>query len=90
MYLHLGQTTVIRSETIVGIFDLDKTTVSKTTRDYLAAATAADEVVTVSYELPKSFVVTVDEAKQRRVYISQISPSTLLRRAGFIDTIANV
>ena len=86
MYLHLGQTTVIRSETILGIFDLEKTTVSETTRDYLAAATAAGEVVTVSYELPKSFIVTVENGR-RTVYISQISPSTLLRRAGFIDTI---
>jgi len=86
MYLHLGQATVIRSETILGIFDLEKTTVSKTTREYLAAATDADEVVTVSYELPKSFIVTIENGR-RIVYISQISPSTLLRRAGFIDTI---
>ena len=48
MYIHLGQTTVIRSETILGIFDLEKTTVSKSTRDYLSAATAAGEVVTGS------------------------------------------
>ena len=86
MYIPRGQTTVIRSETILGIFDLEKTTVSKSTRDYLSAATAAGEVVTVSYELPKSFIVTMEDGR-RTVYISQISPSTLLRRAGFIDTI---
>lgn len=80
MYLHLGQSTVIRSETILGIFDLEKTTVSRITRDYLARATACGEVVNVSAEMPKSFVVTAEECK-RTVYITQISPATLLRRA---------
>ena len=35
MYLHLGQNTVITHDEIIGIFDLDNTTVSKKTRDYL-------------------------------------------------------
>lgn len=80
MYLHLGQTTVIRSETILGIFDLEKTTLSRTTRDYLAQATARGEVVNVSAEMPKSFVVTL-ENRRRTVYITQLAPATLLRRA---------
>ena len=83
MYLHLGQSTVVRSETVVGIFDLEKTTISRTTRAYLAAATAADEVINVTMELPKSFVVTEENGK-RTVYISQISPYTLQKRAGFL------
>lgn len=39
MYLHLGQDTVITYDEILGIFDLEATTVSKATRDYLATAT---------------------------------------------------
>ena len=35
MYLHLGHDTVIRKEEILGIFDIDTSTVSKHTRDYL-------------------------------------------------------
>lgn len=38
MYLHLGQDTVITTETVIGIFDIDECTVSKKTRDYLTAA----------------------------------------------------
>lgn len=38
MYLHLGQDTVITTETVIGIFDMDECTVSKKTRDYLTAA----------------------------------------------------
>ena len=79
MYLHLGQDTVVTTESIIGIFDIDACTVSKKTRDYLAAAEKEKRVVNVSYELPKSFVVCQREGKTV-VYISQISPKTLLSR----------
>lgn len=81
MYLHLGQETVIMQDEIVGIFDLDNTTVSKVTRDYLAKAEKNKQVVNVSFELPKTFVLTNSEAQGNKVYISQISSSTLLKRA---------
>jgi hypothetical protein len=32
MYLHLGKATVITFDNIVGIFDLDNTTISKTNK----------------------------------------------------------
>ena len=35
MYIHLGQDTVVRSEDVVGIFDLENSTVSKHTRKFL-------------------------------------------------------
>ena len=57
MYLHLGQDTVIKMDEIVGIFDLETATVSKISRDYLARAQKSGQVVNVSLELPKSFVV---------------------------------
>lgn len=81
MYLHLGQETVIMQDEIVGIFDLDNTTVSKVTRDYLAKAEKNKQVVNVSFELPKTFVLTNSKAQGNKVYISQISSSTLLKRA---------
>ena len=81
MYLHLGQDTVITTESIVAMFDIDACTVSKKTRDFLANAEKNGEVVNVSYELPKSFVVC---KKQRKtvVYITQLSTKTLLLRLG--------
>lgn len=55
MYLHLGQDTVIKMDEIVGIFNMETSTISKTTRNYLAQAEKAGKVVNVSMELPKSF-----------------------------------
>lgn len=86
MYLHLGQETVVKTEDIVGIFDLDTSTVSASTRDYLAKAERAGEVITITDELPKSFVVIKNKKdRTKTVYISQISSSTLQKRsmAGF-------
>ena len=38
MYLHLGQDTVINMKDIIGVFDMDNTTISKHTRQFLADA----------------------------------------------------
>ena len=84
MYLHLGQEIVVRMRDIVGIFDLDTTTISKHTRKYLSQAEKNGMVVNVSAELPKSFIVCKDE-KKTVIYISQISSATLLKRTFFID-----
>ena len=79
MYLHLGSDVVILKKNIVGIFDLDTATISKHTKNYLACAEKEGRVVTVSYDLPKSFVVSV-ENNRVVVYISQLSSQTLLKR----------
>ena len=80
MYLHLGHNTVITHDEILGIFDLDNTTVSKKTRDYLAFAEKHGRVKVVSSELPKSFIVCSDKEENITVYLSQISSVTLLKR----------
>ena len=81
MYLHLGQETVVPTKEIVGIFDMDNTTVSKHTREFLADAQKAGRVFNVSFELPKSFIVCKDMNGTETVYISQISAATLRSRA---------
>lgn len=87
MYMHLGENTVVRLDEVIGIFDLDNTTVSKSTRDFLSLSEKRKEVINVSYELPKSFIVCSDKKNKKRVYISQISSATLYKRSGFLDTI---
>lgn len=79
MYLHLGQDTVVTTDKIIGIFDIDRCTISKKTRDFLTAAEKEKRVINVSYELPKSFVVCECDGKVI-VYISQISSKTLFSR----------
>ena len=79
MYIHLGEDTVVSSEDIIGIFDLDSTTVSMKTREYLSRAQKEGNVINVSSDLPRSFVVCIDRGKTK-VYISQLSTKTLSRR----------
>ena len=80
MYLHLGQSTVIRDKDIVGIFDLDITSQSHITRKYLSMAEKAGQVINASEDIPKSFVVCWD-GKERSLYLCQMAAATLLRRA---------
>lgn len=79
MYLHLGENTVVRTDSIIGIFDMDTSTISKWTKDYLSNATKNKRVINVSIELPKSFVVC-NENNEIKVYVSQISSQTLMKR----------
>lgn len=83
MYIHLGGEYVVNQDEIIGIFDLENTTVSKHTREFLKIQEKRKEVINVSYELPKSFILTSKKNKSK-VYISQISPLTLSKRLGII------
>ncbi|MBQ9980332.1 MAG: DUF370 domain-containing protein [Oscillospiraceae bacterium] len=76
MYLHLGQNVIVRERDVLGIFDLEITSQSKRTRQFLAAAEKGGRAVTVSDDLPRSFIVTAD-----KVYISPLSSATLQKRA---------
>ena len=79
-YLHLGGDVVVRTRDIVGIFDMEKTTESAISRRFLAVAEKGGRVYTVSYELPKAYVVTAEEDGSETVYVTQVSAATLRRR----------
>ena len=80
MYLEIGQEKIIIDKNILGIFDLDNTTVSKATREYINTASKKGECITVSLEeLPKSFIVTT-EKNDRKIYISPFNTSTIFKR----------
>lgn len=79
MYLHLGQDTIVPYSSILGIFDLENTSQSKITRDFLTNEEKVKHIINVSDELPRSFILC-REGNKTRVYISQISPSTLNKR----------
>ncbi len=80
MYLHLGGDTVVSLKDVIAIFDLDITSISKITREFLHIAEEEGFVINVSEDLPKSYVLAEINRKSR-VYISPISASTLLKRA---------
>ncbi|MBE7037133.1 MAG: DUF370 domain-containing protein [Ruminococcaceae bacterium] len=65
---------------VIAILDLDVTSTSKITREFLAVAEDEGFVVNVPGDLPKSFVITEID-KKSRVFVSPISSATLLKRA---------
>ena len=81
MYLHIGQNEIIQEHRIIGIFDLDKCSTSKRTRDYLSAAEAEGVVLDISGDIPKSFVVCDHPYHRQIVYLSQLNSATLQKRA---------
>lgn len=79
MYLHLGEETAVRCSEIIGIFDIENTSVGKHTKEFLAEAEKSGSVVNVNYEMPKSFIVCENKGEDK-VYISPISAATLRKR----------
>ncbi|MBR4173577.1 MAG: DUF370 domain-containing protein [Clostridia bacterium] len=80
MYLHLGGDAAVKVGDIIGIFDMDNTTVSAKTRSFLKQSQKNGEIADVTDDLPKSFIVTEVSGKNR-VYISSLAARTLLKRA---------
>ena len=81
MYLHIGQNEILPDRRVIGIFDLDKCSYGKRTREYLAAAEKEGVVLDVSGEIPKSFVVCDHPYHRQIVYLSQLNSTTLQKRA---------
>lgn len=75
MYIHIGHNRVVRDTDILGIFDLDSSTVSINTRNYLKRAQAEKRVKTLGYELPKSFIIL----KNNEVYLSPFNTSSIIK-----------
>ena len=78
MYLSIGNAMAVRDSSIIGIFDLDNTTTSKRTREFLASAEQEGCVVPCD-DLPKSFILTAEYGLER-VYLTDLSTATLEKR----------
>lgn len=79
MYVSIGADFAVRERSIIGIFDLENTSWSKHTRNFLREAEQQGEVIPISEDLPKSFLLT-EEFGLNRIYLTQFSPSALERR----------
>ncbi len=78
MYLSIGNDMAVRERSLVGIFDMDNTSTSKRTREFLSKAERNGEVVPCD-DLPKAFVVTA-EYGLHRVHLTALSSHTLEKR----------
>ena len=78
MYLNIGNDMAVRDKSIIGIFDMDNTSTSRRTREFLDKAESEGQVVPCD-DLPKSFIVTAEYGFDR-VYLTTLSASTLEKR----------
>ena len=78
MYLSIGNDMAVRDRNIIGIFDMDNTSTSKRTREFLAKAEQNGEVVPCD-DLPKSFVLTAEYGFDR-IYLTSLCAATLEKR----------
>ena len=78
MYLSIGNDMAVRDKSIIGIFDLDNTTVTARGREFLNRAEKEGQVVPCD-DLPKSYVLTAEYGMER-VYLTGFSSVTLEKR----------
>jgi len=89
MYLHLGGEILVRLKDVVAIMDMETSSTSKITREFLKYTQKNYEVISVNEEIPKSYVLIHKDGKTT-LYISPISSQTLNKRANnfrFIESL---
>ncbi len=79
MYLRLEEDIVVTADDIIGIFDMDNTTVSRLGRRFLPLAQKNGLIINSTDALPKSFIVTSRNGKTQ-VCISSVSSKILAKR----------
>ena len=78
MYLNIGSDMAVRDRSIIGIFDMDNTSTSKRTREFLSKAEKEGQVVPCD-DLPKSCILTV-EYGLNRIFLTSLGSATLEKR----------
>lgn len=79
MYLRIEENTVVNTKNIIGIFDMDNTTVSRLGRNFLSESEKNGLIKNSTEDLPKSFVIT-NNRKETKVFISSVSSKILAKR----------
>lgn len=89
MFLHIGGDVVIPMKNVIAILDMETTTLSRDTKDFLKVAEEEGFIEAISNDLPKSFIIT-EKDKKSKIYLSPISSVTLQKRSGYIEAITNI
>lgn len=89
MFLHIGGDVVIPINDVIAIMDIDTTTISKDTKEFLKIAEEEGFIRSISNDLPKSFIIT-EVDKKSVIYLSPISSVTLKKRSQYISEISNI
>jgi hypothetical protein len=78
MYLSIGNDMAVRENSIIGIFDMDNTSTSKRTREFLNKA-EKDGLIIPCDDLPKSYILTAEYGLSR-VHLTSLNSYTLEKR----------
>ena len=78
MYLDIGKNFAVRDRNIIGIFDLDNTSTSPRTKEFLNQAELEGQVVPCD-GLPNSFILTYEYAEPK-IWLTEYSTATLEKR----------
>ena len=79
MYLHIGNSESIKKSEIIGIFDLDTSTVSSVTKKYIEKMQKEGMVEYNDTDLPRTFII-VKNKKEEKIKLSRISATSLIQR----------
>lgn len=79
-YVSLGENDTVFTDGLIGLFDIDNTTVSPITRDFLKKAETEGCLRSDPGVLPRSFAVYAGKNGMRAVYLSAINTATLKKR----------
>lgn len=82
MYLHIGNNVMLPEKHIIGVFDLEITSQSKRTSEFLRQKrrTRALIIEQACEDIPKSFLVCDHPYHPQLVYLSELSSQTLQKR----------
>lgn len=87
MFMHLGGDVVISLKDIISIMDIEKSSTSGVTKEFLKTAEDEGFIRRISENEEKSFILA-EKDKKTIIYLSPISSVTLHKRARFIDDIS--
>ena len=80
MYLHIGNGINIRKKSIIGIFDLDSSTISSVTKKYINKNEKEGNILYQDTDLPRTFILH-EEGNKYKIKLSRISSNGLKIRA---------
>ena len=81
MYLHIGKGKTLKDKDIIGIFDLDTSTVSEKTKEFLNKKEKERLTEYADFDLPRSFILCKNNDNGYKVVFSRISTVGLKDRA---------
>lgn len=82
MYLHIGQDFILNDKDIMGVFDFDNISTSGITMEFLKKLEQEDSLISISDEIPKSFILTLSGGVEIG-YLSPLNSRTIIGRAPY-------